>query len=64
MLSGEGNENSQKTSKFNEQERTLHVQHTFFSTAAIKVSCYSSNETGLLCFLALAPALSRLSTSM
>ena len=30
MLSGEGNENSQKTSKSNEQERTLHLQHTFF----------------------------------
>ena len=39
MLSGEGNEKGQKTSKSNEQERTLHVQHTFFSTAAIKVSC-------------------------
>ena len=30
MVSGEGNENSQKTSKSNEPERTLHVQHTFF----------------------------------
>ena len=30
MLSGEGNENSQKTSRSNEKETTLHVQHTFF----------------------------------
>ena len=29
-----------------------------FLTAAIKFSCYSSNEIGLLCFLPLAPALS------
>ena len=29
-----------------------------FLTAAIKFSCYSSNEIGVLCFLPLAPALS------
>ena len=33
-----------------------------FLTAAIKLSCFSSNENGLLCFLSLALALSLLST--
>ena len=33
-----------------------------FLTAAIKFSCYSSNESGVLCFLSLALALSLLST--
>ena len=37
---------------------------TLFFTAAIKVSCYSSNEIDVLCFLSLALALSLLSTSM
>ena len=35
-----------------------------FLTAAIKFSCFSSNEIGLLCFLSLALALSLLSMSM
>ena len=35
---------------------------SYFLTAAIKFSCYSSNEIGLLCFLSLALALSLLST--
>ena len=63
MLSGEGNENSQKTSKSNEQERTLHLQHTFFHRR-YKIFSYSSNEIDVLCFLSLALTLSLLSTSM
>ena len=35
-----------------------------FLTTAIKLSCYSTNKIGLLCFLSLALALSLLSTSM
>ena len=35
-----------------------------FLTAAIKFSCYSYDDIGLLCFLSLALALSLLSTSM
>ena len=35
-----------------------------FLTIAIKLSCYSTNEIGVLCFLSLALALSLLSTSM
>ena len=35
-----------------------------FLTTAIKFSCFSSNEIGLLCFLSLALALSLLSMSM
>ena len=35
-----------------------------FLTTAIKLSCYSTNEISLLCFLSLALALSLLSTSM
>ena len=35
-----------------------------FPTAAIKFSCYSYDDIGLLCFLSLALALSLLSTSM
>ena len=30
MLSGDGNENSQKTVGLTSQKTTLHVQHTFF----------------------------------
>ena len=37
---------------------------SLFVTAAIKFSCYSENEIGLLCFLSLALALSLLSTPM
>ena len=39
-------------------------QPLLFLTAAIKFSCFSSNEIGLLCFLSLALALSLLSTLM
>ena len=35
-----------------------------FLTAAMKLSCFSSSEIGLLCFLSLVLALSLLSTSM
>ena len=35
-----------------------------FLTAAIKFSCYSSNEIGLLCFLSLSLSLSLLSLPM
>ena len=39
-------------------------QPLLFLTAAVKLSCFSSNEIGLLCFLSLALALSLLSMSM